>query len=41
MCKEDKVEGKDKKKSDSAYLCKKCGSTSHKEKKLCKPIKNK
>jgi hypothetical protein len=41
MCKKDKVDEKDEKKSDAAYVCKKCGSSSHKEKKLCKPIKNK
>jgi len=41
MCKKDKVDEKDDKKSDAAYSCKKCGSTSQKEKKLCKPIKNK
>lgn len=41
MCKKDKVDEKEEKKSDAAYVCKKCGSTSLKEKKLCKPIKNK
>lgn len=41
MCKKDKVDEKDEKKSDAAYVCKKCGSSSPKEKKLCKPIKNK
>gem|GEM_PF-3187586 len=41
MCKKDKEDDKDEKKSDATYVCKKCGSSSHKEKKLCKPIKNK
>ena len=40
MCKKDKSE-KDTKKADAAYVCKKCGSTAGKEKKLCKPVKNK
>jgi hypothetical protein len=39
MCKKEKGV-KDDKKADAAYVCKKCGSSSHKEKKLCKPIKN-
>ena len=40
MCKKEKVDKEDKK-VDAAYVCKKCGSSSQKEKKLCKPTKNK
>ena len=40
MC-EKKKEDKKENQKDAAYQCKKCGSTSNKEKKLCKPIKNK
>jgi len=40
MCKKDKVDDKDEKKPDAVFRCKKCGSTSRKEKNLCKPIKN-
>ena len=39
LCKQDK---KKKVKLEKAkYECKKCGSQSNKEKKLCKPVKNK
>lgn len=38
LCKSDKKEKKD---SDPAYICKSCGNVSSKEKKLCKPKKNK
>jgi hypothetical protein len=41
MCKKDKMDDKGEKKSEAAYSCKKCGCFSNKEKKLCKPIKNK
>lgn len=40
MCKKDRVAGKDEKRAE-AFVCKKCGSFAQKEKKLCKPIKNK
>jgi len=41
QCKDDKDKAKDKKKSEGLFVCKKCGSSSQKEKKLCKPVKNK
>jgi len=41
LCKDDKNNSKDKKRIEGAFLCKKCGNTSQKEKKLCKPTKNK
>ncbi len=41
MCEKKKEDKKELKKEDPTYQCKKCGSTSNKEKKLCKPIKNK
>lgn len=41
MCKKDKIDEIDRKKPEAAYICKKCGSSSNKEKKLCKPIKRK
>jgi len=41
MCEKKNEDKKELKKEEVAYQCKKCGSTSNKEKKLCKPIKNK
>ena len=38
MCKKGK---KEEKKSEADFVCKSCGAASNKEKKLCKPIKNK
>ena len=38
MCKKGK---KDVKNSDAEFICKSCGAASNKEKKLCKPTKNK